>query len=71
MEMNSGNKKRIILSLLKLLIIAVIAVTKNRFEGGGNANRNVITSILHKLWGSPITGRRNDQISAVFNTYHN
>lgn len=43
--MNSGNKKRIILSSLKLLVtaLALIAVAKNRFEGAGNESRNAIT----------------------------
>lgn len=42
--MNSGNKKRIILNLLKLLVtaLAFIAVTKG-FEGAGNESRNAIT----------------------------
>lgn len=45
MEMNSGNKKWIILNLLKLLVtaLALIAVIKNRFEGAGNESRNAIT----------------------------
>lgn len=72
MEMNSGNKKRIILNLLKLLVtaLALIAVTKTglrvqEMKAGMRSLKSYINYEAVQLL------ERNDQISAVFSTYHN